>query len=231
MAETKGQTYFLPWLCVVALAGGVLFLWASNSRKSAELSGLRAELQKVKEQYAESEQAKAEAATAHSSEMERLRKDNEDLLRLRNEVRQLRDEAQQLKSESQAQAAQASLAKSMVQQQEMQEAEKQRVVALVQQAQGQSTQRATCVDNLRRIDAAKQRWGGERLSAQGLKLLDQRQMAIEHGRVGALIPTLQDIAPYFSGLVVPSCPAGGVYTLNAVNAAPTCSIPDHALPR
>jgi hypothetical protein len=228
MSETRGQSSFWAWFCAAVLAVGVLLLWASNSRKSAELGRVRAELQKTQEQYAELERAKADEAAAHSSEVERLRGENVDLTRLRDEVQQLRKEAQ-------AQAAQASLASAQVQQQEQVQAERQRVLALDQQAQGQSAQRDACIENLRHIDEAKQKWGQKQFSSFVLsgKILSasQRETAVEHGRVGALIPTTQDIEVYFSGAVLPRCPAGGTYILNAVKEAPTCSIPGHALPR
>jgi len=214
------------WLCVVALAGSVLLLYASNSQKGTELVGLRAELQ---EQRAELEQAKADEAAAHSLEIDRLRKDNADLLRLRNEVRQLRDDKQQLTQQTQTaqaeaqraqvQAAQTALASAQLQQQQQKllQAENQRLLTLGQQAPqaGQIAQRNTCINILRQMDGAKQQW------------------ALEHGKTATAIPTPQDIAPYM-GLkdgVWPTCPAGGTYTLNAVNAAPTCSVPGHALPQ
>ncbi len=198
---------------------------------------MRAEFQKAQEQYAELERAKSDEAAAHGLEVERLRVENVELARLRGEVQRLRDEAQQLRKETQAQAAQASLASAQAQQQDLLLAERQRVLALVQQAQGESAQRDACIEKLRRIDEAKQQWGqkqlASRLAPQILTLNppNQRQLALEHGKVGALIPTSQDIEVYFSGTVLPRCPAGGTYTLNAVNAAPTCSIPGHALPR
>ena len=179
--------------------------------------GVRADLQKVQDQYAELERA----AAAHSAEAERLRGEN---LELRNEVHQLRDEVQQLRKEAQAQAAQASLASAQVQQQEQVQAERQRVLALDQQALGQSAQRDACIENLRHIDEAKQKWGQKQFSSFVLsgKILSasQRETAVEHGRVGLLIPTTQDIEVYFSGAVLPRCPAGGTYILNAVKEAP-----------
>ena len=234
MSETRGQSSFWAWFCVVVLVVGVLFLWVSNSRKSTELGGVRAELQKAQEQYAELERAKADEAAAHSSEVERLRGENVELTRLRNEVSQLRNEAQQLRKEAQAQAVQASLASAQVQQQELLQAERQQALALVQQTQGQSAQRDACIENLRHIDETKQKWGQKQLASRlgpQLWTLTQRQASVEHGKGGVRIPTTQDIEVYFSGAVLPRCPSGGTYILNAVKEAPTCSIPGHTLPR
>lgn len=69
-----------------------------------------------------------------------------------------------------------------------------------------------CINNLRQIDGAKQQW------------------ALENRQTAEAIPTAQDIVPYLRrGL--PPCPMGGRYTLNAMGAPPTCTIPGHALPR
>jgi hypothetical protein len=224
MSRTTGQS---SWerICAAVLAFGVLFLWALNCWKSAELGGVRAELQKAQQQCAELKRA----ASSHSSEAERLRGENMELPRLRDEVGRLR-EAQQLSSNLQAQAAQGSLASAQAEQQALE-----RVLALVRRAQGQDPQREACVENLRLIDEAKRKWGqtqfSSRLAASKTVISSQREVAVENAKVGALIPAARDIEAYFSGGVLPKCPAGGSYTLNPVNAAPTCSLPGHALPR
>ncbi|MDB6122585.1 MAG: hypothetical protein JWQ71_1578 [Pedosphaera sp.] len=68
----------------------------------------------------------------------------------------------------------------------------------------------TCLNNLVQIDAAKQEW------------------ALESKAGSSAIPTWNNIQVY---LVhgQPSCPSGGTYTLNDLQAAPTCSIPGHKL--
>ncbi len=70
-----------------------------------------------------------------------------------------------------------------------------------------------CINNLRQIDGAKQQW------------------ALENRRPATALPTAQDLLPYFRNIQMPVCPAGGQYSINAVNALPTCSTPGHALPR
>jgi hypothetical protein len=76
--------------------------------------------------------------------------------------------------------------------------------------QGQAV--AACINSLRQIDGAKHQW------------------ALENRKTDTAIPTPQDIAVYIRGEIIPTCPAGGIYTINAVSADPTCSIPGHALP-
>jgi hypothetical protein len=80
-----------------------------------------------------------------------------------------------------------------------------------------------CINNLRQIDAAKQEW------------------ALENGKKGDAVPTVQDLTPYIrngvytvpdrkpytSNGVLPTCPAGGTYTIGAVSNSPVCTIPGH----
>jgi hypothetical protein len=73
----------------------------------------------------------------------------------------------------------------------------------------ETSQRNACINNLRQLDAAKQQW------------------ALEKGKTPTDVPTMNDLTPYLRS--VPHCPAGGSYTLNAVNTPPTCSIPGHEL--
>jgi hypothetical protein len=70
-----------------------------------------------------------------------------------------------------------------------------------------------CVNNLRVIQAAKQTW------------------ALENKKAPISVPTAQDLAPYLPGNAFPVCPDGGTYVINAVSVPPTCTIPNHVLPR
>ncbi len=75
-----------------------------------------------------------------------------------------------------------------------------------------TAQMNACISNLRQIDAAKQEW------------------AAQNNKSATDVPTAQELDAYlpksFTSL---KCPAGGVYTLNAVGEKPTCSIPRHEL--
>ena len=68
------------------------------------------------------------------------------------------------------------------------------------------------ISNLRQIDTAKQEW------------------ALANKKQTTDTPTAQELETYlhrtFNTL---KCPAGGVYTINAVGEKPTCSIPQHDL--
>src|SRR5580765_3530408 len=69
----------------------------------------------------------------------------------------------------------------------------------------------TCICNLRLIDGAKQDW------------------ALSNYKTNTDIPTWVDLKPYLGG-DLPKCPSGGSYTLERVEAKPTCTIPGHTLP-
>jgi hypothetical protein len=73
-----------------------------------------------------------------------------------------------------------------------------------------------CVDNLRRIELAKDEWAKDR------------------GKSTNNIPSWDDLRPYFPDQWsnnIPLCPASGSYSISAVGEPPTCTIggPDHSL--
>ena len=75
-----------------------------------------------------------------------------------------------------------------------------------------TAQMNACINNLRVIDGAKQQW------------------AIENKKPMTDTPTQSEVGAYLKEGQLPICPAGGTYAINAVGAAPTCSIPNHRLP-
>jgi len=72
-------------------------------------------------------------------------------------------------------------------------------------------QQNACINNLRQIDAAKHQW------------------ALEKNRADTDTPTEADLTPYFKSHQFPACPAGGTYTIGAVNTLPSCSVTNHVL--
>jgi hypothetical protein len=84
-----------------------------------------------------------------------------------------------------------------------------------------TSQANACINNLRQIDAAA------------------NEFALEHGKkAGEAINFPTDLTPYIklnSQGKIPSCPAGGIYSIKSVGETPTCSLgtnvtPAHALP-
>jgi predicted ribosome quality control (RQC) complex YloA/Tae2 family protein len=211
---------FLPWLCVVGLLGGVIFLFSANQKLTREMSALRDETNQTQTVRAELEQLKTTGSPAQAQQIAQLQKDNQELLKLRNEVRQLRDEKKQLSqqaqtAQAQAQAAQANVLTLSTNLQAVEEARRQKMMAerygLVPGAQ-QPQPILACINLLRQLDGAKQQW------------------ALENRKTANDTPAEKDIAVYLKG-GMPRCPAGGAYVLNAVGVVPTCSIPGHALPQ
>jgi competence protein ComGC len=74
----------------------------------------------------------------------------------------------------------------------------------------ETAQRNGCINNLRRIEGAKELW------------------ALEHPGSTNNAPTMQDLSQYFKGTKL-ECPTGGTYSINAVGEPPRCSIPKHRL--
>ena len=77
-----------------------------------------------------------------------------------------------------------------------------------------TSQQNACINNLRQIDAAKNQW------------------ALETNKKAGDPCTEDDIKPYVHLINghLPKCPAGGIYSINAIGDPPTCSIPNHVLP-
>jgi hypothetical protein len=75
-------------------------------------------------------------------------------------------------------------------------------------------QRITCINNLRRLDGAKQQW------------------ALENNKKEGAVPTQAELQLYLGGSqgTWPTCPKGGHYTIGSIGEKPHCSVPDHELP-
>ncbi len=216
----------LPWIFVMVLLAGLGWAYSTSQRKEAELVVLRGNTQQLDQARADLEQAKTSGAQAASDELTRLRKEHDELLRLRNEVRQLRTDKQQLSTQVQTAQAQAQSAQEQAQQ--LRSSATQPAIPAPMDAAARAAferryglvstnaeqiQFNACINNLRVIDGAKQQW------------------ALENKKAPGALMTAADLAPYLRSNALPACPAGGIYTLNPVNAAPICSIPGHAIPR
>lgn len=69
-------------------------------------------------------------------------------------------------------------------------------------------QRNSCIANLKQLDGAKARWTS-----------DKKPEA-------SVAPQLSDLVPFLKNGLLPVCPTGGTYTLDAVNEPPRCSHAD-----
>jgi chromosome segregation ATPase len=205
------------WLCIVALVISELLLFSANQQKNAAQAGARDAKQQIEQLQAELDKSKATSVEAQNAEIARLRSENQDLPRLRNEVHQLTETNQQLTQQLKAVRTAAQQQQEQLQEWQVdlvaaQQAQRAAAVAAQQQAQADTAQRNTCINNLRQIDAAKQQW------------------ALENSKTDEAVPVTLELLPYLKGNVFPVCPGGGTYTINAVGVPPTCSIPGHVLP-
>jgi hypothetical protein len=216
----------LPWLCVVGLLIGLGWLCFAGHKKDVELAALRGDREQLEQVRAELQEIKGRAQVV-SDEVVRLRKDKEDLLRLRNEVGELRKENQQLAAQVQAAQVQANASRPNPATQATTQAEEQRGESHHAQTRAlavrygldpslatkEDQQAFECITNLREIDGAKQQW------------------ALDNRRSEGALPAEAEIAPYLEDHTMPTCPAGGAYTINPINVAPSCSTARHALPK
>lgn len=197
------------WVVVVVFLASEAFLFSANRQKQAALVQLGESRQQAEELQAQVEQLKNANAGSEAAEISRLRADNQDLPRLRNQVTQLQTANKKLTQQLSAVNQQLNSTLTTAQQQE---AQLQQIAVANQQAQVDA-ERNACINNLRQIDAAKQQW------------------ALENNKTAHALPSVKDITPYFKDGIIPTCPSGGTYTLNAVDELPSCSIAGHVLPQ
>jgi hypothetical protein len=213
--RTSFMKTILPWLLVVAFAACAGAFYFSGSAKDQQLAALKEQVQEADALRTKAEELQKETA-AQADQIASMQKDNAELLKLRGQVRQMADEKAQITKQLATAQSQAERSQAEAQQVQARAAEsaKQMAEQQILQSRQNQTAAATCINNLRLIDGAKQQW------------------ALENKKTGDAIPQPQDILPYVGANgQFPQCPGGGRYTLNAVNKAPTCSIPGHALPQ
>lgn len=198
----------LPWILAVVFAASAGALYFSSSSKDAELAKLREQVQQVDALRGQLDDLQKQAAS-QTDQIALMHKGNDELLRLRNQVRQLTDDKAQLTKQLQTSQSQVERSQAAIQQAQM-SATQMAEQKILQMKQNEAVV-STCINNLRQIDAAKQQW------------------ALEQNRTADAVPTPPDIVKYFPNGMLPQCPGGGRYTLNAVSNAPTCSIPGHVL--
>jgi len=189
-------------LCIVALLASEVFLFRANDQKNAALIQSREAQHDVQQARADLEQLKA-ATAAQGAEDTRLRSVNQSLAQ---KISQLQTETNKLHSVNQLLARQLGTLQDAAQQQQEQ-------LQQIQAENQTAAERNVCLANLRQISAAKSAW------------------ALVNDKTTDAIPTAQDLLPYFTSGVLPACPSGGAYTINAVGMPPTCSIPGHVLPQ
>jgi len=208
------KRWFL-WLCLALLVVGEVMLFKANQQRDAAIVDRDKAQHEATQARADLEQFQASAAAAQGAAGDRLRQENQNLTQAINELKTETNRLQQANRQlTQQLEALGSAAQQQQQQLQQWQAASRQASTVVQQAQTQAViERNACIANLKLIDAAKLQW------------------ALENNKAEDAIPTAQDLLQYFKDGVIPVCPSGGVYTINAVGQAPTCSIPGHALPQ
>jgi chromosome segregation ATPase len=213
---------WVVWLCVAVLLASEIFLFVTKTQKDEALVKLREARTEQEQLQSQLDQLKSSSVATLSSDNARLRAENQGLTQkfsqLQADLRQSKQQVQKLTQ--QLEAAHGTVQQQQQQLQQMEEEGQQAgataspaTESAAEPASAAMAQLNACINNLRQIDAAKQQW------------------ALENNKTAAAMPTVQDLMPYFVDGVAPVCPAGGIYTINAVGVLPTCSIPGHGLPQ
>jgi len=200
---------WFAWLCLALMLVAEIFLFRANHGKEVALTGLREAQQENRQLAGELAELKNSNAGLQAAEISRLRKQNEILT---NKLAGLQTAADRLQQESGQNAQHLTTARTALQLQQEHLAQLQTENQQIAAAQAETLQRNACINNLRQIDAAKLQW------------------ALEKNKPAEAVPTAQNLLPYFRDGIFPVCPAGGIYSLNAVDEVPICSLPGHALP-
>ncbi len=195
---------WFAWVCLALMLVAEFFLFRANHQRDAALTDLRDAQQQLHQAQTELDDLKNSSAGRQAAEISSLRKQNEVLT---GKVSALQKNVEQLQAESRQTAQHLTTARTAL---ELQQANLQQLQTEQQQAKLAANANA-CINNLRQIDAAKQQW------------------AVDNAKTADDVPKAQDLLPYFKDGIFPVCPDGGIYTINAIGALPTCSIPGHVL--
>ena len=199
---------WFAWACLVLVIVAEVALFRAYRDRDALQTDFNNSQAELRQAAAERDELKNSNAGLQASELSRLRKQNQ---LLSNQVVQWRTSLDELNFESRSNALHLATARTALrlQQQHLEQLETQNQQIL--DASATVIARKTCLSNLRFIDDAKQQW------------------ALDTGKPPRTVPKAKDLQIYFKDGVLPECPAGGTYSLNALNEVPTCSISGHAL--
>ena len=207
---------WFAWLCLALVLVAEIFLFRAVREKDAAQTDARAAQIQMRAMQAELVDLKKSDAGQQAAEISRLRKQNEIFT---NKLATLQASIVPLILENVSNAQHLATARMalQLQQQHLQELENlnRQIVNASTAAANASTAtiaKKTCLNNLRLIDDAKQQWAAD---------LDKPDSAV---------PSEKDLAPYLKNGVLPVCPGGGIYLINAVDELPTCSVAGHVLP-
>ncbi len=207
---------WFAWLCLALMVFSEILLFRAVREKDAAQTETRAAQIQMREMWVELDALRKSDAGLQAAEISRLRKQNGIYT---NKLAALQASIVPLILENQSNAthlATARMALSLQQQhlQELENLNNQIVNASTAAMDASATviAKKTCLNNLRLIDDAKQQW------------------AVDFDKPDNAVPSEKDLSPYLKNGVLPVCPGGGIYLINAVDELPTCSVPGHVLP-
>lgn len=200
---------WFAWLCLALMLVAEILLFRAVREKDAmqtELNMTQTQMRQMEKDLAE---LKNSNAGLQAAEITRLRKQNDIYT---NRLAKAQAMIAQLETEVEQTSQHLNTARTALQLQQDHLQQLQAENHLITDAGITIIQRNACINNLRQIDGAKQQW------------------ALEKNKPDDAVPTMRDLQPYLKDGTFPSCPAGGTYSINSVDAMPTCTIQDHALP-
>jgi hypothetical protein len=201
---------WFAWLCLALMLVAEIFLFAALQQKDAAQDAQRETEARMWQLQKDLDALKNSNAGLQASEILRLRKQNEIYT---NQLAKAQAMIDQLESESAKTAQSLGTARTALQLQQQHLQELQTENKLVTDAGLTIIHRNTCINNLRELDAAKQQW------------------ALEKNKTVDAVPKPEDLLPYLKNGTFPVCPDGGTYTINSVEAIPTCTVQGHVLPQ
>ena len=200
---------WFAWLCLALMLVAEICLFLALREKDAMQTELRVAQTKMWQMGKDLEELKNSNAGLQAAEITKLRKQNDIYT---NRLAKAQALIEQLEAEMEETARHLTTARTALQLQQDHLQQLQAENRLVTDAGIVIIQRNACINNLRLIDGAKQQW------------------ALEKNKTGDAVPTVRDLLPYLKDGVFPVCPAGGTYSINTVDAIPTCTFQGHALP-
>jgi chromosome segregation ATPase len=189
----------------VVLIASEVMLFRANHARDAALADARDAALKLQQAQSDLDAMKNSNTGQQASLINYLKTQNASLTA---KVAALQKNVDQLQSESQQTSQHLTTARDALQMQQ----EHLQQLQMQQQQAAEVANANACVNNLRAIVAAKDQW------------------ALEKQKSATDVPTAQDILPFLPGNVIPVCPDGGTYALNAAGELPVCSIQGHVLP-
>jgi hypothetical protein len=199
-------TIILPWILATGALCGVAWFYGEAQKKNAEIASLHASVEDLQKVRAELEELKANQGGSSNNDL--VQREHDELIRLRKQITESRMQNQQLLDQAKSAQAQAQNAQDQLQQAQARQGQPAVAPNVPNSEQAMAL---GCISNLRLIDGAKQQW------------------AVGNAKPNGSLMTPQDLAKYLPNNAVPSCPAGGTYTINPVGIPPLCTVPGHSL--